>query len=105
MRMCREDNHFGRVLDSREPRCQAIVLAGQQVPTGWHQAPTARPRSTACFDSLGELAERLAPGAMRDFVAHRDDNRDGPLDDLEQRHHDEAGVPGDMLRTPRLSNV
>src|SRR4029453_19406661 len=36
--------------------------------------------------------------------AHRDDDREGPLDDLEQRHHGDADVPGDMHGTTRVTN-
>ena len=39
--------------------------------------------SATCLDALGELAESFAPGSMRDFVAHCDDKRHRPLDDLE----------------------
>jgi hypothetical protein len=60
--------------------------------------------SAPCLDSFREFTDRLAPGSMGNFVADGDDNGDGPLDDLEQRHHCEPGVPGQVLRSVRLSN-
>src|SRR5439155_26007012 len=72
-----------RVWAGRNRGCYAILLAGRHVPTGWHEALIGRLLSAACLDALGELAESFAPGSMRDFVAHCDDKRHRPLDDLE----------------------
>src|SRR2546429_7589161 len=41
LRVCCGDSHLARLLDSRAPRCHAIVLAGQHLLTGWHGALTA----------------------------------------------------------------
>src|SRR5207245_177867 len=57
LRVCCGDSDLARLLDSRAPRCHAIVLAGQHLLTGWHGALTARRRSAACFDSLREFTE------------------------------------------------
>ena len=65
------------------PGCYAVLLAGRHVPTGWHEALIGRLLSAACLDALRKLAESFAPGSMRDFVAHGDDKRHRPLDDLE----------------------
>jgi len=85
-----------------EPRCYTTLLAGRHLLTGWHEALIAS-LLAGRFDPLCQLTERFVPGSMSDFMAHRDEDRDGPLDDLEQRHHGEAGVPGDMLGTMRVS--
>jgi hypothetical protein len=74
---------WGECVGRKEPGCHAILLAGRHVPTGWHEALIGRLLSAACLDALPELAESFAPGSMRDFVAHGDDKRHRPLDDLE----------------------
>src|SRR5262245_34318510 len=41
---------------------------------------------------------------MADFVTHRNDDREGPLDDLEHRHDGDADVPGKVCGTTRFRN-
>jgi hypothetical protein len=91
----------------RTNRCDS---APQWEQTPWHATQRAAwealraARLAARLNSFRELANSPAPGTMRDFVPCGDDNGDRPLDDLEQRHQCEPGVPGEPLDRMRLRN-
>src|SRR5262249_48944860 len=55
------------------------------------------PRSCTRLDAFRELANGPTPRAVTDFMAHRNDNRDWPLDHLEHRHQSETGEPRELL--------
>jgi hypothetical protein len=78
--------------------------------TPWHAVQRAAwersepARSAARLESFRKLANSPVLGSMGDFVAHGDDDGDGPLDNLEQSHDCEPGVPGKVLSRMRLSS-